>query len=436
MPLNDLYLSAIAASLVMAVAVAVAGFPFAYFYLSSVTVDKALMGRATWALLFFLGGVIGNLLAAIPNACLSGVGDVGWDNLSRTVMQLIGFLLIVLLLPFFPDIRLLSLIFLAQGIISFAGGHTILTWRHRLPPLLHGKINVSVVKRMYSESFPVLVTRLGVWLILESSLMIAGYVMGAGKVPDFAALRQVVMMGMSIPSSIPIALAPYAAAAYSEGDHQKVRYYYRKAVRSSLLLAALWAAGLLVWGPKVMDLWLGEGHFVGYAVLIPMVLACFLELHHNAHCFFVWSAGRWPFMKPALIAGFLNIVLAYCGCRYYGFAGLAWGTMVAQLLTNNWYGVYYTLRHLGAVVSDYILRLFLPVIGFLALLIAGGTGIRLGIERVLPVAGLAGVSRKMLFLEVATGVALTVVMAALLGWFALSEEDREELKGKLRRRNG
>ncbi|GAM11007.1 polysaccharide biosynthesis protein [Geobacter sp. OR-1] len=435
-PLEDLYLSALLASLIMAVAVAVAGFPFAYIYLTLVTADHALMDRAAWALLFFLGGVIGNLLAAIPNACLSGMGDVGWDNLSRTVMQLVGFLLIVLLLPLFPDIRLMSLIFLAQGVVSFVGGHALLVWRHKLPPFFGGSVNYPVVRRMYAESFPVLVTRLGVWLVLESSLMIAGYVMGAGKVPDFAALRQVVMMGMSIPTSIPIALAPYAAAAYSEGDLQKVRYYYRKAVRFSLLLAGLWAAGLLVWGPKVMDLWLGRGHFVGYSVLIPMVLACFLDLHQSAHGFFVWSAGRWPFMKSSMAAGGLNIVLAYWGCRYYGFAGLAWGTMVAQLATNNWYGVYYTVRHLGTALSDYLMRVFLPALCFLALLIVGGIFIRMGVEQALPASGMTEFSKSMLFLEVGAGVVLTIILAILIGWFALSAEDRCELKGMFRRRNG
>lgn len=433
-PLNDLYLSALLASLIMAIAVAVAGFPFAYFYLSSVTVDELLMSRTLWALLFFLGGVIGNLMAAIPNSCLSGLGDVGWDNLSRTVMQLIGFLLIVLLLPVFPDIRLLSLIFLVQGIVSFVGGHAILVWRHKLPICFSGKVNFSVVRRMYSESLPVLVTRLGVWLLLESSLMIAGYVMGAAKVPDFAALRQVIMMGMSIPTSIPIALAPYAAAAYSEGDLQKVRYYYRKAVRFSLLLAALWSAGLLVWGAKVMELWLGAGHFVGYPVMIPLVIACFLELHHSSHCFFVWSAGRWPFMKSSMIAGVLNIGFAYWGCRYYGFAGLAWGTMLSQLLTNNWYGVYYTLRHLGTPLADYLLHVFLPVLGFLSALLLGGTFIRKAVGAVMANYNISAAGRSGLMLEVGTGTILTVLLALILGWLALSDEDRAELSGMIRRR--
>lgn len=429
-PLVDLYRSALLASLLMAVVVVLVGFPFAYQYLIAVVSEPALQDRAVWALLIFLGGVVGNLMAAIPNACLSGLGDVGWDNATRTVMQVVGFILILVLLPLYPDIRTLALIYLAQGVIAFIGGHCILVKRHQLPYWFQGHLRIAVIRRMYAESMPILVTRLGVWLVLESNLMIAGYLLGAGKIPDYAALRQVVMMGMSIPTSIPIALAPYASASYAAGDIGKVRYYYQRAVRYSLMVAALWAAGLLVWAPQVMEAWLGAGHFVGYAVLIPLVLACFLDLHHSSHCFFVWSTGRWPFMTSSLIGGLLNLVLAFAGCRHYAFAGLAWGTMLAQLFTNNWYGVYYTLRHLGVALGLYLRKTFLPTVGYLLILLIAAIGIREALEHFI-----AGFSRTILLVEVGTGIVLTISVALLVAWYwMLGLDDRKEVLQALQRR--
>ena len=433
-PLSDLYRSALLASLVMAGGVALVGFPLAYRYVLTIVTDQGLQARATIALLIFFVGVVGNLMAAIPNACLSGLGDVGWDNATRTVMQVVGFALIVIFVPIYPDIRTLALIYLIQGVMAFIGGHWLLVKRHRLPGWFQGQLHVPAIRRMYTESAPVLVTRLGVWLILESNLMIAGYVLGASRIPDFAALRQVVTMGMSIPTSIPIALAPFAAASFSAGNMDKVRYYYQIAVRYSLLVAALWAAGLFVWAPRVMEVWLGPGHFIGYPVLIPLAIACFLELHHSSHCFFVWSTGRWPFMSSSLIGGVLNLGLAFAGCYYYSFAGLAWGTMLAQLFTNNWFGVYYTLRHLGVELGHYLRRVFLPAIVYLVMLAVVAGGIRFVAEQFM-VPGPAGAySRPSLFAEVGAGIVFTITAALLMAWWGvLSSDDRCEVLTVFRR---
>lgn len=434
--LSDLYKSALFATLLMALLVALLGFPFAYGYVVTVAGDPELSRRATLALLLFICGVVANLLAAIPNACLSGLGDVGLDNATRSVTQVIGFVMILLFLPSYPDIKTLSLIYLGQGVLALFSGHWLLVRRHSISGWLSGNLSFPAIRRMYLESLPVLVTRLGVWLVLESNLMIAGYLLGAGQLPNYAALRQVVMMGMSVPTSIPIALAPYAAAAYSAGNLEKVRYYYTVAVRYSLLVAALWAAGLLVWAPRVMDAWLGPGHFVGYPVLMPLVLTCFLELHHSSHCFFVWSTGRWPFMTSSLIGGLLNLILAFTGCRYYAFAGLAWGTMAAQLLTNNWYGVYYPLRHLGVPLVNYLRRTFLPTIAYLLVLLALGAGIKAGVERLL-LPELPMLPSKMHLLGgVGVGVILTTLSAVLLAWWGMFGADgRREVLNLLRKKS-
>lgn len=427
-PLADLYRSALLASLFMALIVALVGFPLASLYLQQVVTDPILQNRAHWALIIFLGGVVGTLLAAIPNACLSGLGDVGWDNAVRTGTQVSGFVLVLVFVPLYPDIRTLALIYLFQGIVAFLAGHWILVRRHRLPGWFQGCSQLSAIRKMYVESLPILVTRLGVWLVLESNLMIAGYLLGAARIPDFAALRQVVNMGMSISTSIPIALAPYAAASFSAGNMDKVRYYYQNAVRYSLLLAALWTAGLLVWAPRLLDAWLGTGHFVGYAVLVPLVLACFLELHHSSHCFFVWSTGRWPFMTSSVVGGLLNLVFAFVGCSYYGFAGLAWGTLLAQLFTNNWYGVYFTLRHLEVKLGNYLRKIFIPAVVYLIALVAAGVAIRTVIEKIMANELLSGYSRRVLFVEVGIGVVLTIAVALVVAWWGLfCSSDRSEV---------
>ncbi len=58
--------------------------------------------------------------------------------------------------------------------------------------------------------------------------------------------------------------------------------------------------------------------------------------------------------KVSVIAGLLNLILSYVGGCWLGLLGIAMATMVTQMLTNNWYAIWKTLRIVGLKFSDYI----------------------------------------------------------------------------------
>jgi len=56
----------------------------------------------------------------------------------------------------------------------------------------------------------------------------------------------------------------------------------------------------------------------------------------------------------ALLAGAINLVLTYIGVLWLGLIGVALGTMVAQILTNNWYAVAKSLEIVQMRFSSYM----------------------------------------------------------------------------------
>jgi O-antigen/teichoic acid export membrane protein len=424
---HDLYRSALIATLIVGVGVSLVGYPLACHYLSGISNDPLVIEKLNWALACFLVGVVLNLSAAIPNACLSGFGDVGWDNVVRTMSNVFGFLLLLWFVPRYGDIRILSLIYLAQGVFAFLAGHFALSRLHGVAIRAGGRVRLSAVSGMYRESAPVFITRLGIWMVAESTLLLAGYFLGPAKVPDFAILRQIVTMGMTVATAIPIALAPYAAAAHAALDPARVNLIYRKSLRYTMVLTVLWAVGLLLWTPKVMDLWVGKGHFLGYGVLVPVVVACFMELHAAAHGFFVWSAGKWPFAPVAILGGVLNVLLAGFGCSRFGYEGLVLGSLLSQTLVSYWYGVYYALKLLSLSASRYFREICRPTAVYMAVLMATAAAVKYFLDWGMHRLGFPSSGWPLLGC-VTAGVLLTSFLAVGFAWgLVLENDDRADI---------
>ncbi len=425
----DLYVSALSSYTLVTVLAALVGWPIITLYFSQLALPPDVLPRAQWALAIFLVGLVANMAAMIPNACLNGLGDVGWDAGVRTITQILGFGAIALLLPRLPDIRVLAAIYAGQGVAALLLGHVILLRRHAALFAAPGRLVLPVLRQMYTEAWPMFVTRAGGWMILEANPVIIGQFLGPEKIPDYAALRQLILLGANIPTAVPIGASPFAAAAYAAGDLPRVRSLYLRSVRLATAIATLWTVGVLVWGGHIMDLWVGPGHFLGYGVLSLLALSMLLETHHSAHAFFVWSAGRWPFAPWAIAGGVLNVILASLGARWYGYVGVAAGTLLAQLVTNNWYTVYFALRHLGVSLAAYVQQALVPISLYGLALLA----LALGLSRAIESAAGGGWSFRQVpaprVLSVLLGAPLTAALGtALLVVMIMTAGDRLSLR--------
>ncbi|MNS33851.1 Polysaccharide biosynthesis protein [compost metagenome] len=313
-----------------------------------------------WIIFLIASGI--SLVNTVPLACISGVGDVGWENLIRTIVQVGRLISILVLAPMTHSILALAVAELVLNLGSVVISLLILKFRQPTFLQLSLRFNINLLTAMFRDAFPVFITRLGALLILQSSPLIVGYSMGTKFIPDFMALRQLAYLGIAIPSAIPSVVSPFVSAAFSAGELEKIRKYHSLTLKTTLATAVLWFIGFTAWGPALMDLWLGKGHFLGPAVAIPLAIMALLETHHTAHSSFAWSVGRWPFAPWGIASGVLTLILALTGGHWFGYVGIALGGMIAQLVTNNWFAVVYTLRVLEISLLDYCKRIGLPIL--------------------------------------------------------------------------
>lgn len=360
----EIYGSALAATFALTLVAALVALPVALMYFQHTLAEEPLRDAILGPLVVFLAGIVLNLVAAIPSAYLQGTGDVAWDSVLRTLVQIAGLVAIWVLIPRMNGLGTLCSIYVGQGALLLVGAQILMRWRHHELRVFEVRARMDVIHTMYRESLPFFLSRVGLWLTLESTLLIGAFFLGSDRIADFAVLRQVVMMGASLTAAIAGAASPHVSAAYAAGDRDRVRGLYLGVVRYSLVVNILWSVGTVYWAGTVLDLLVGPGHFLGYATLVPLTIGTLLGYHAGAHGTLTWSIGKWPFAPVTLAAGALNIAFTALGCAYLGFPGLAAGPLIAEALTVDWIQVVLALRRVGIPVRDFVRGTALPSLSY------------------------------------------------------------------------
>ena len=148
-----------------------------------------------------------------------------------------------------------------------------------------------------------------------------------------------------------------------------------------------------------------------------------LETHHRVHATVIMARGELVFHWIALTAGLLNLVISLILMRFWGLLGVALGTMLAQMLTNNWFVPYYSARSLGFSVPRYLKRVLLPLGVLMVVATLAGYGVR----------GLLPASWPLLARLTLGSLATAAAGGAFFAAFLMQPDERAGLSRLLRR---
>ncbi len=385
-----------------------------WLYLGSLELKPEFLDQARHAWLVYALGMAFILGGSTPNYALQGLGDLGLEALAQAGLLLLGLAAQFALLRAGGSLLGLACVFLAQ-----AAGLRALLWillRRRHTWLFEGKgrFRPELLKGLLGQSSGLFISSLCALFIYQINPVLIVAMLGAAALPDYSALLALAGMGLQLAAALPQALMPFAAARKAEGDMEGVRRLHAMALKLGLGIQLAYSAVLLAWAPSIIGLWIGPEHFAGYAILLPLAAFHLLEHHHVANATFSFSAGRWPFAPWSFAGGLLNACFVWAGLKWMGLPGAALGSLLAQLLTNNWYVPYYTLRLLELPLRRYARQVLAPLaLVALALLFAAAS-----LRQVLPLL---------------PGAAACAAVAAALGWrWLLSGSERETLMARLR----
>jgi O-antigen/teichoic acid export membrane protein len=301
--------------------------------------------------------------AQVWNCLLSGVGYVGWDAVLGSFISTMTLL------------AQIATLFLGGGLVAlatvaavglFAQRYLLLGFaRNRRPELfsIRGKFNGALVRGMISPSLRAWATGIGILMVLNTDQFFIASLSGAAQIPAYRAAYLVIYNLNMLAVTAAGASAVFISHLWQAGQFAEVHRVVIRNLRLGLGLMAAGGACVLVLGPRLFDVWLGPGNFIG----LPILIIFFVLLTLEAQCYIITLQSRATedeaFAFWALGAGSLKLILsAILGLRF-GLIGIASSTLLAQLATNHWYMVYRGLKRLGMNFEAHMVNVVLPVAG-------------------------------------------------------------------------
>jgi O-antigen/teichoic acid export membrane protein len=286
---------------------------------------------------------------------LNSHGEVGWQNWVQMILQAASLAGYFIVLHFWNGgIMALSAVILARTILNVL----------LLQRLMHNRVDAQFrrsvkiawhdVKPHINSAMDMFFVSLGAFLILNTDQYFIVTFLGTGALPDYAAAYRLVQVAYVLASTSAAMSMPFISRASAAGDHAGVHRLLMLNTTVGMLIQIAAVSVIAVFGDHILELWLGKGHFVGWSVLWVFCIMLTLENHHVIFSRFGVSAKNDPtWGKMSMLAGAMNLVFTFVGVKWLGLLGVALGTMITQMLTNNWYAVAKTLSIIRLRFSQY-----------------------------------------------------------------------------------
>ena len=373
--------------------------------------------RRAW-FLFAVGAAL-NLVGEGWFAGIYGLGHVFEEKLVRSSGALLGFLFFTAALLSGGGFLGLAAAFVLQAAC------TLLMARFMLHRLLEnssaeGRLDFRALARLLGPSFKYAATVLGGVLILQTDNLVIASIFGPSNVPNYQAVAKIVTILMSLSMMLITTSSPILSQAYAMGDMATILQLLNRNLRFSLAIMVILGSFIACFTDRLITVWIGSGHFVGFPVVWVLLAVMLLEAHHLSMASATMATGRVVFLVPALVAGGLNLLFSITLAHRIGLLGVACGTMAAQLLTNNWYVPWYTMRLFRISFARHLRDVLLPVGGLIALMLLAGYAVRSVTGAMAPFPGLV--------IGGASTILLGVTSASLL---LLNQEERRFLLKRL-----
>lgn len=296
-------------------------------------------------------------LAALAMPIRAGFQQSHITSTVTTAANVLSFLAVLLVSWRHPDIVLFIIalqlplaILLMFDLVRICRDHP-----HMWPPLKPRAVDVrsGPLRSLFSTAGSAWIVQLHNFVMLHASVIVTSHWFSALEAAAFGSAMRTVLVACTVIGLFLFPLIPALSDAWTRGDRRWARRAYARIMALTLLTGTGFGLGFGVFGPEIMQLWLGE------ATVWPQAMCAGLGLFFFAFSigfvnFFALLAlggtngiGRW-FVLEALLA----FVLAGWLRDNVGASGMAIALGLASLSVTAWILPLRAVRLLRAPVAD------------------------------------------------------------------------------------
>ncbi len=324
----------------------------------SLRLPTQLQQPALWAWVVFCFAQAISCRFKYLETVLTSHGEVGWQNWVQMVLQILSLGGYFVVLHFFKGgIVGLTLIVLARNFLNAHWLRSIVSARIDPRSMKNVKISWQDIKPHIRPAMDMFLISLGAFLVLNTDQYFIVQFLGPTALPDYAAAYRLVHVVFTFASTVSAMCIPFISRRSAAGDRSGLHDLLLMNTTVGMLIQVGAVSVIAVFGDHIIRFWLGEGHFVGWEVLWVFCIMLSLENHHVIFARFGLNSMTDPtWGKMSVLSGVINLILTFIGVQYFGLVGVALGTLISQLVTNNWYAVAKTLRIVNMEFSRYFIR--------------------------------------------------------------------------------
>jgi O-antigen/teichoic acid export membrane protein len=301
-----------------------------------------------------------NTWAGFVNSLLCGLGDVGLAGAVNLGCFILVDILSIVVVAAGGGIVGLAIVWCLGGIVSRFAAWMVVNRRYHQVTSVRGEWDWELARSMMAPAIKVWMMGLGTFLVMQTDRFYIAYLVSLDAIPAYVAAYALVSTIHELCKSPIEPSAPLISQAWQAGNLDVVRKLLWRNLRVVVVGFGTAAALLVVCGRDMIQLWLGPGNFVGQTVLVLFVLMLLLDCQHAVTVSVGVATEDIPYGLWLMMAAVINLVLSYILGVAWGLAGIAAATLIAHLVTVNWYAVYRPLKRFGISVGLYLRQFLLP----------------------------------------------------------------------------
>lgn len=370
-----------------------------------------------WAWTLMCAGYAVGVWVSYLNCWLAGIGYVGWDSLIGTAVSVLTILVNIATVLLGGGLLALAAISVVSGFVQQFAVLGFIHWRKPELLAVRGQWNTQYAKAMLKPSLYCWLTNLGTFFLYKTDQYFIAFFEGTSQVAlyqsTYAMVFNLALVALTVTNSASVFISQY----WSSGNLNLIHKFLVRSCKSGFLIMASGSIFLALSGKEFFELWL-DSSFIGYPILTVLVISLNLDVQHGLLTGCSRATDDEKYALSGILAGLLNLCFTWFLIKRLGLIGVPLGTLIAQLLTNNWYGVYRPLVRLSFPINKYLMEIIYPVFIFTTISFFTVYSIKFFTSATL------GYSKYGVFFSVLTGCTLTWFLGAL---FLFKLEDKSKI---------
>lgn len=194
-------------------------------------------------------------------------------------------------------------------------------------------ISLDSASRMFRTGMAFFLLQMVIIIGMQTDNIVVAQILGASVVPQYAVPARMFNIVISLLTMVSGAIWPAYVDAQAQSDGRWIYRTFLRVVVASTLVTALLASVLVIFGNKILAIWVGPQIHASTMLLVVLGLLCVVNSYLQPTAYLLNGLGIFRFQViNGLTMAVVNLGLSIMFVKMYGVVGAVLGTVVAQTL--------------------------------------------------------------------------------------------------------